>query len=187
MLLVNSTCDLVIEGIAHPNLPILVDSDMVVVNPVLKFIVYQAVTNGRVKSPKTVKNYADALYDYFSFLEANRLEWNSPNNKSQVSTVALYRNWSASLQGTAALKHSTINIRLTIIQLFYEFCFNKKMINYLPWEKVFKARRYDAEGFMRHTRSSTKMGSTTWSKTSRPCAKNSAMIAFTWQAIRSAA
>lgn len=160
MLLVNSSVDLTIKGIPRPNIPILVDYEMKVVVPVFQFIIYQSIENGSVSSHKTIKNYSNALYDYFSFLEANSLDWEPTSNRSQVSNISLYRNWSASLDGKASLKPSTINSRLAVIKSFYEFCHDRRMIDSLPWTSVLRTSSHDNSGFMRHTRTGTKVEST---------------------------
>ncbi len=163
MLLLNSTSDFTIENIPHPDLPLLVNSEMMVVESVIRFIVYQSIQNGRVSSARTIRNYANALYDYFSFLEANNLSWDtSPENgvNHSVSIVALYRNWSASLKGDAALKRSTINTRLAAIRQFYEFCHNRGLIDSLPWEHTLKPRMHDSADFLRHIRTNKPIDST---------------------------
>jgi hypothetical protein len=42
-----------------------------------RYLLYLAGENVRTHSPKTLRTYAEALYDYFSFLEANSLTWDS--------------------------------------------------------------------------------------------------------------
>lgn len=155
MQVIRSTIDFTILGIPYPDVPILVDQDMVVVEPVLKFMAYQVAQNGSVCSPKTIRSYSDSLYDYFSFLEANNLKWNQPyriQKDNEISVVALYRNWSLSLAGDAALKRSTINTRLAAIRQFYLYCHNRKLIDLLPWEHKLKLNTHSSEGFMRHVR-----------------------------------
>jgi integrase len=136
---------------------------MVVIESVLKFIVYQSIQNGRVGSQKTIISYANSIYDFFSFLEANNLDWNKPYKQGkgdEISVVALYRNWSLSLTGKSALKRSTINTRLAAIRQFYEFCQKKDLIGFLPWEFALRVRTHDTEGFMRHARTNKPIDST---------------------------
>ena len=156
MLLIRSTQDFSIQGIPYPGIPILVNDEMKVVESVLKFIIYHCVENGRVKSHRTIVNYANALYDFFSFLQANKLSWKQSykeSNKQKVSVLALYRNWPACLAGSAALKASTINTRLAAIQQFYIYCHQNKLIEQLPWNCVVKVKRSGDDDFLRHTRS----------------------------------
>jgi len=155
LLLIHSTEDFTIQGISYPSIPILVNREMEVVEPVLRFIVYQAVHNGKVRSKKTIQSYANSLYDFFSFVEANNLKWNQScksDESTEVTVVALYRNWSVSLTGNAALKASTINTRLAAIRVFYEHCLKRGIIDRLPWDGIRRIEQHDNQSAMRHTR-----------------------------------
>lgn len=155
MLLIKSTTDFKVNGLPYAGVPILVNSEMQVVLPVLRFVIYQLVQNGRIQSLKTIQSYANSLYDFFSFLEANNLSWDQPfksKKLTEVSVVALYRNWSVSLPGKAALRTSTINTRLAAIQQFYVYCHKAKIIGFLPWNEARNASRHDSLDFLRHTR-----------------------------------
>ena len=135
---------------------------MMVVEPVLKFIVYQSIQNGRVGSDKTIRSYVNSLYDFFSFLEANNLQWDKSFdriNPNDISVVVLYRNWSLSLKGEASIKRSTINTRLAAIKQFYEFCQKKGMIESLPWEYTLRVNPSNSQDFMRHTRTNQSIDS----------------------------
>jgi len=163
LLLIHSTEDFTIQGISYPGIPLLVNEEMEVVEPVLRFIVYQAVQNGRVRSKKTILSYANSLYDFFSFMEANNLNWNQscrPDESTEITVVALYRSWSVSLTGKASLMASTINTRLAAIRQFYEFCLKRGTINRLPWDGVRRVARHGHQSAMRHTRSSLHTDST---------------------------
>ena len=73
MQLIKSSNEFTVKGMPYPNMPILIDSDCEIVKPVFQFIVYLTIQDARIQSQKTITNYASALYDYFSFIEANDL------------------------------------------------------------------------------------------------------------------
>jgi len=159
MKLINTNHHFVISEQAYPDVPILINSKSEIVEPVFKFIIYLVIQDGRVQSMRTVKNYADALYDYFSFLDANNIEWDEPylndTEHFSLSALALYRNWSRTLtktDGARAVADSTINLRLSVLKRFYEYCYNAGLIQFAPWETLFKVQPESMPGFLRHTR-----------------------------------
>ena len=148
----------VVSGMTYPRVPILLDGDFEIVKPFFQFIVYLTVQDGRIQSNRTVKNYANALYDYFSFLDANQLLWDDPylnkENSFTISVLALYRNWSKSLlndEGHRIVSDSSINMRLSVLKRFYEYCYKASLINFEPWEVLFKLKPERMPGFLRHT------------------------------------
>lgn len=161
MQLISSTDDFVINGMSYSGIPLLVDSEMQIVEPVLGFIVKRCIERGGVGSYKTIRSYAKALYDYFSFLEANDLDWVPSKRKQKyaVSVIAQYRDWSASLSGSNSLKRSTINVRLSVIKSFYEFCLDAQLVDCLPWQPVLKQAFHDAGSFLGHTKARSKQDS----------------------------
>ncbi|EAQ52322.1 site-specific recombinase, phage integrase family protein [Vibrio sp. MED222] len=127
--------------------------------PVLRFIVYLVIQDGRVGSMRTIKSYAASLLDYFSFLEANNIAWNeSYRNDTEhfsLSPIALYRNWSVKQvdeNGRRTMSDSTINLRLSVLKRFYEYCHDTALIKHEPWEVLFKVRPEKTPRFFKHTR-----------------------------------
>ena len=102
MQLITSSNEFTFKGIPYPGMPILIDNDCEIVKPAFQFIVYLTIQDARVQSHRTINNYASALYDYFSFIEANQLSWDEPYlndaENFSVSVLALYRNWSQTLK-----------------------------------------------------------------------------------------
>ena len=159
MKIVNTDNNFTISSLEYSDVPILLNNQMEIVKPVFQFVIYLVVQDGRIQSKKTIKSYVLALYDYFSFLEANELNWDEPYlNDSQhfsISAVALYRNWSRSLlrsNGQRAVSDSTINLRLSVLKRFYEYCHSAGLISFEPWETLFKVQPETMPGFLRHTR-----------------------------------
>lgn len=159
MKLINTDHHFVISEQAYPDVPILINDKSEIVKSVFKFIIYLVIQDGRVQSMRTVKNYADALYDYFSFLDANNIEWDEPylndTEHFSLSALALYRNWSRTLtkkNNVRAVADSTINLRLSVLKRFYEYCYNAGLIQFEPWETLFKVQPETMPGFLRHTR-----------------------------------
>lgn len=159
LLLIETDKHFVIAGQPYENIPVLIDEECRIVTPVLRFIVYLVIQDGRVRSMRTVRNYACSLLDYFSFLEANNIIWNNPylNDAEHfsLSAIALYRNWSLTLVDRSenrTVSDSTINLRLSVLKRFYEYCYSMGLIDFEPWETLFRIKPEAAtHGFLRHT------------------------------------
>ena len=159
MKLIYSTKDLNVDGFEYPNTPILVSNELEIVQPFLYFILYISIQYGRILSKNTIKNYSLVLYDYFSFLEANSIKWDAPYSKGKndfsISIIAIYRNWSRNItdiNGSRLVSDTTINMRLSIIKKFYEYCYKEKLINFKPWEIIIKFQPEEGISFLRHVR-----------------------------------
>lgn len=70
------------------------------------------------------------LYDYFSFLEANELDWRDVDRGEQRTLVAAYRGWN---RDDNKLKVNTVSQRLVYICKFYEYAFRLSWIERLPY------------------------------------------------------
>lgn len=85
---------------AYIGIPFLLNGQMELVEPANDYLMYLALERGKTRSPKTWRNHGEALYDYFSWLEANALDWAhvpvAGHARSAVSNLAAYRNWSIS-------------------------------------------------------------------------------------------
>lgn len=54
-------------------------------------------------------------------------------NDFSISIIAIYRNWSRNItdiNGSRLVSDTTINMRLSIIKKFYEYCYKEKLINF---------------------------------------------------------
>ena len=106
-----------------------------------RYLLYLACENVRTHSPKTLRTYAEALYDYFSFLEANSLTWDSWHDEIlNLSPLMLYRNWSLESVNTGSrrrqLSNSTVNTRLAALKGFYSWAKREELIANLPWKET---------------------------------------------------
>lgn len=139
-------------------IPFLLDGQMELVEPANDYLMYLALERGKTRSPKTWRNHGEALYDYFSWLEANALDWAhvpiAGHARSAVSNLAAYRNWSISLTspstGLRAIKPSTVNQRLTCLMGFYQWAHKQGRISSVPWDASPKFVAGNNQGFLRH-------------------------------------
>jgi integrase len=139
-------------------IPFLLDKRMELVEPANSYLMYLALERGKTRSPKTWRNHGEALYDYFSWLEANNLDWShllgSGENRAGVSNLAAYRNWSISLVNQVtqlrAIKSSTVNQRLTCLMGFYRWAQKRGYIASVPWDASPKFVTGNSHDFMRH-------------------------------------
>lgn len=154
-----TTEEFIYRGQPLPGIPLLVDKDEYPVSPVTNFMMHLALERGRINSNKTLQSYADALYDYFSWMEANELAWDKePRQTSggkEVSNLSLYQKWSQDTyrkpDGTP-LKNSTINVRTTRIEGFYKWAKDvAALIDWLPFITRIVAVRQGHPEALAHT------------------------------------
>src|SRR5262245_2926118 len=97
--------------------------------------------DGATSSPHTWKTYAYHLFDFFSYLEAQKIEWPDVTN----DIVLHYRDFqdqSRSLHTKEHLSRRTINARLFSVGRFYVFAFENGFIEKNPLKyKKLKIRR----------------------------------------------
>jgi hypothetical protein len=63
-------------GLATPDVPILLDAQMRLIEPACAWFLHLALVQGRTRSPATWRTYAEALYDWWRTCEANGCHWN---------------------------------------------------------------------------------------------------------------
>ncbi len=142
-----TTSDFVYKGKPCPGIPFLCEDDMQIVAAVTDYLLWLALENAGTASPATWKSYAETLYDYFSWLAANKLSWDAMPAKGrygeEISNIAMYRNWSIDLinpnTGERRIETSTIRKRLSQIMAFYRWAERRRRIQALPWEQSFRA------------------------------------------------
>lgn len=92
-----TTEDFIFNGQSLPGIPLLVDAECVPVPVVNSYMMHVVLQKGRAHSPHTWQNHCDSLYDYFSWLEVQKLRWDDePLQRDigkEVSNLALYQRW----------------------------------------------------------------------------------------------
>ncbi|MBE3603726.1 tyrosine-type recombinase/integrase [bacterium] len=119
-------------GLATPDVPILLDAQMRLIEPACAWFLHLALVQGRTRSPATWRTYAEALYDWWRTCETNGWQW----DRVSYEEVAAYRD--RMLSGTSDLTRrpyarSTINGRLRILALFYGWCAQRGLITAVPF------------------------------------------------------
>lgn len=121
-----------------PGTPFLLDKELYPITAVNHWL-RKLVMNGATSSPNTWRTYAYAIFDFFSYLEANNYCW------TDVDDLLLYeyreiQDNSKSPHTKERLNRKTINSRLLIIGGFYRFAYDSK---YIEQNKlVYKTLRY---------------------------------------------
>lgn len=130
MYLYFSTEDFQLKGQPYKDFPLLYDNSLSLVKPVFYFLVYHCITRGRVQSHKSWARYGQDMYDYFSWLEANDIQWTDTAEYSGQSIVALYRDWSLD---HCKLAETTVNQRLRTIVMFYRYAYRQGWVDSVPF------------------------------------------------------
>ncbi len=114
----------VVAGMPRPGIPFLCDRDSELVAAPNSYLDHIAVVRGRTRSAKTWKTYGEHLYDYFSFLEDNGLDWLTIDERA----LAAWRDGMVARSNRAG----TINARLRCVQRFYEWAAHTGLARALP-------------------------------------------------------
>lgn len=125
MRLYNTDSSYVVAGMARPGIPFLCDEQLELVGPPNRYLDHIAVVRGRTRSPNTWRTYGEHLYDYFSFLEANDLDWSTADER----TLAAWRDGMAERANTVR----TINARLRCVHRFYAWAAQVGLLSTEPF------------------------------------------------------
>ncbi|KHT63851.1 hypothetical protein RJ45_09605 [Photobacterium gaetbulicola] len=141
-----TTADFEINGISQPGLPLLVDENEMPMGVANRYLLWLIFDYGKCNSPATWRNHADALCDYFSWLETNSTDkqplcWDDEprmtKSGKETSHLALYQHWCQNdyrKPDGYPLALSTINTRTACIEKFYKWARDSaKLINWLPY------------------------------------------------------
>jgi integrase len=112
--------------------PMLLDTDMRLVEPACAWLLHIALVRGRTRSIQTWRPYAEVLYDWWQTLEANSWAW----DRAGLHEVAAYRDGMLSRKSQhtgRAYARSTINGRLRILAQFYRWCSVSGLIAAVPF------------------------------------------------------
>lgn len=149
MHLICATEKFTIGGRPKPGFPILLYESGKSCIPANEFMRYY-LCRGAIGSKKSWPSTGRALYDYFSFLEANSLDWRDVDRDGKRTLVVSYREWSLE---KVKLKLNTVRQRLLYVCEFYEYALKQAWINHLPYGYETRyARR--ATGFLAHVNNS---------------------------------
>lgn len=146
MHLIWSTSKLSFGGISRNNFPILLHESGKSCVPANEFMRYYLLARGAVGSNKSWASTGRALYDYFSFLEANQLDWRDVDRGEQRTLLAAYRDWALD---SVKLQVSTVSQRLIYICKFYEYAKKQSWVERLPYQYELRRLRR-AGGFLAH-------------------------------------
>lgn len=129
------------DGMSLPGIPFLASETAELIDQANRYLFYIAAVRGRTRAPTTWRTYADHLYEFFSFLEANNLPWDSITQLQ----IAVWRNFMLD----RGLSRSTINKRIGTVAAFYTWCFRTGLTKSLPFEthEVMVAK---TKGFLAH-------------------------------------
>ncbi len=154
-----TTDDFSYQGQPSPGIPLVVNDSEIPNTVPNYFILHLVFDQGSVKSIHTLHNYADALVDYFSWLEANELSWNDKPRLTkkgrESSNLALYQHWSEKdyrKPNGYPLSLATINQRTGCLQAFYRWAKDiANLIDWLPYATALKALPQGHPGAFAHT------------------------------------
>lgn len=146
MRLVLADAGLVVQGRVYEGFPLLIGENGGAVEPAQTFLWDELAANGRAQSKLTWAKYGRDLYDYFAFLEANRLGWRDMPVPGMPGHLDRYRDWSKAEVG---LQARTINARLRLIARFYEWAQHGGLLERLPFRTRVVRVRHEP-GFLAH-------------------------------------
>ncbi len=145
MELIWATEDLVIAGRPYTGFPILLWDTMESCVPVNDFLRHYLL-RGAIGSTKSWPSTGRAMYDFFSFLQANDIDWRNVDRREAKSIVAAYRDYCLV---ECELARSTTRQRLHYICKFYEYAQTQGWVNSLPFSYEERTVKRDI-GFLAH-------------------------------------
>jgi len=126
-----STSDLVIEGIPIIGFPIIIQADGFPLAIAQDFFWEIIFHSGCATAKNSWRTYGRDLFDYFSYLEAKKLDWRA-KSKSGISPIDQYIAWSLSKKGKRSQQKSTVAQRERLIHRFYSWANRKGLIDDVP-------------------------------------------------------
>ncbi|HUI46105.1 MAG TPA: site-specific integrase [Nitrospirota bacterium] len=142
-----TTDDFKVNGMSKPNIPFLVDKNMEPIDVADRWLYHVALVSGHTKSVNTWETYARALYHYFQWLETFNKKWDAVTELD----IASYRDSMLEYPNVNGepCKHSTINQRITIVCMYYNWAKKKHFIIKVPFEMV-NVRVNKGDTFLKH-------------------------------------
>lgn len=145
MELVWASDELVIAGQSYAGFPILLWDTMESCIPVNQFFRHHLL-RGAIGSKSSWVSTGRALYDFFSFLQANELDWHSVDRGEAKGLLAAYRDYCLV---TCELTPNTTRQRLHYICKFYEYALSQKWVSRLPFGYEERIVKHEV-GFLAH-------------------------------------
>jgi integrase len=147
MHLIFSTADFKLTARSAPNFPILLWENMRSCESGNAFLRYY-LSRGAIGSKKSWATIAQAIYDYFGFLEAHELSWTDTDRGDEKSLVSAYRDYCIE---TAALERNTVRQRVLYVCEFYKFSKRRGLVLNLPFDYEDRKVPHQVEKFLAHT------------------------------------
>lgn len=145
MELVWASENFLIAGQPYPGFPILLWDSMESCIQVNQFFRYYLL-RGEIGSTRSWPSTGRALYDFFSFIQAHKLDWRDVDRGEAKSLVAAYRDYCLAV---CKLVPNTTRQRLHYICKFYEFAHKERWVERLPFG--YEERRVRRKkGFLAH-------------------------------------
>lgn len=136
------------HGQPRPNVPFLCFASMELCDVPNEYLLYVVTVRGRTRSKATWRTYANHLYEYFSFVEANTINWLHPSAEELAA-------WRDSMVDRGC-STATVNQRLRCVEGFYKWATYQKKIGNSPFVRELAHVR-KATGFLAHTIASTNL------------------------------
>ncbi|OEZ85316.1 tyrosine recombinase XerC [Janthinobacterium sp. HH104] len=113
------------HGLPRPSVPFLCDEEMELVSAPNSYLRFIAAVNGRTRSVRTWHTYANHIYEFFSFLEANAIDW-------QLVTHPQVAAWRDGMIDRGCSR-STVNQRLNCVNGFYGWAVRSNLTQQTPF------------------------------------------------------
>jgi integrase len=137
-----------IRGVPYPNVPFLLDKEFEEVQQVNGFLEHTALY-GAAQSHKSWLRYAEALKEYFAFLEVNSIDW----KKDWATSLPLLAAWRKMMLDNDC-KKTYINQQIGIVSRLFRWCVSKEIIVKNPLDALsteVNGPQAPRQGFLMHT------------------------------------
>ncbi|HDS1690660.1 MULTISPECIES: tyrosine-type recombinase/integrase [Pseudomonas] len=135
MHLILSTREFKLAGLSLEGFPILLHDSMESCVPANDFL-RSYLRRGAIRSPKTWAAAGEALYDYFSFLQAHNLHWRDVDRGESKTLLHAYRDYCFNIHNLAT---RTVRLRLFFILRFYKYALKTGLVSKLPTDLEIRA------------------------------------------------
>lgn len=120
----------VMRGVPYPNIPFLLDKDFEEVVQVNSFLDHTALY-GTAQSPKSWRRYAEAIKEYFAFLEVNSIDW----KRDWATSLPLLAAWRKMMLDNGC-KPTYVNQQIGTVSRFFRWCVSRGLISRNPLDEL---------------------------------------------------